>query len=147
MTETNGMTLDDEIDSTAAPTTPKDVDGIPYCTVHHCRMKQSSGGKKDSPTVYYKCPVKGCKAEAKCVKTRQEGVVPPQPLPCPRCSKSNNDIYCERDDKVSTAGRVILKCPDCGWKSNALVDPRLAAAQLSHRERKVEATAAGVGDR
>lgn len=127
-----GMGLDDSPQITdAAETAAKDVDGIPYCRVHHCRMIQSSGGKSDNPKTYYKCKVAKCTETARIIKTSKPSIVPDQPLGCPRCSKDNSPMICERDQKSSTAACVILKCPACGWKSTAMVVPQLAAAHFA----------------
>lgn len=143
MPETAPMALDDsveEIENVPA----KDNDGIPYCRVHHCRMKYSSGGKKNSPTAYYSCPVPKCDEKQQIIKTANVGVVPPQPQPCPRCSRDKKPVYCERDAHASTAASVVLKCPDCGWKSNAMVVPQLAAALAA---RKPSIAVENIGDR
>lgn len=126
------MMLDDVAPVDSAPA--KDVDGIPYCRKHHCRMKMVSGGKKSSPTAYYACPVRNCDEKEKRIKTSVPGVVPPNPLACPRCSKGENHIYAERDPASSTAASVILKCPSCGWKSTAFAVPQLAAAHFASRK-------------
>jgi len=140
---TEPMSLDDsvvETDSTPA----KDVDGIPYCRAHHCRMKQKSGGKKGSRTAYYSCPVPGCGEKSQMIKTKHPGVVPPQPLVCARCSDKKKKVYCERDKDCSTAAAVILRCPSCGWKSNTMAVPQLAAAHFSRQSTML---VSGVGDR
>ena len=121
----------------------KDADGIPYCRVHHCRMKRYSGGKKGSPTIYYKCAVKECNCTAQIVKTRREGVVPPTPVCCPRCSTSKAPVVCERNDALSRATCVIVQCPSCGWKSGAMALPQLAAQHGDGRLRKPEASLLG----
>ncbi len=143
MTNDAPMTLDDNVDSIDAMPA-KDVDGIPYCRKHHCRMKQKSGGKKESPTVYYGCPVPKCKEKSQIIKTTHPGVVPAQPQPCPRCSKGAEPAFCERDEHSSTAASVILRCPDCGWKSSALAVPQLAAAHFARRR---EPPITNIGDR
>lgn len=111
----------------------KDVDGIPYCRDHHCRMKRSSGGKRGSATTYYKCPVAGCECTAQIIKTKVESVVPPKPLACPRCTRDKKPVICERSKRHSTAASVVLQCPSCGWKSNSLAVPSLAAQDLRNR--------------
>ena len=108
----------------------RDLDGIPYCPDHHCRMKQSSGCRKGSRTAYYSCPVKGCECKEQVIKTKFESVVPSKPLLCPRC-KSKNE--CVRSSDRSTAAYVILECPSCKWRSNALATPQFAAQRESHR--------------
>lgn len=139
--QTEPMTMDD-----IEPEMPaKDADGIPYCRKHHCRMEQASGGKKNSPTAYYRCKVADCKEKAQKVKTPNPAVVPAQPIACPRCSKSNKPVHCERDPKASTAAMVILKCPACGWKSSGLVVPQLAAAHFARRGPVIPI--ANIGDR
>lgn len=125
------MELDGEFGVAASPA--RDVDGIPYCRKHHCRMKQSSGGKKDGATAYYKCPVDGCTEREQVIKTANPAVVPSKPLACARCSKNGEEVICERDPTASTAQMVILKCPRCQWKSTGLAVPHLAAAMLSRR--------------
>lgn len=128
------MQLDDSVQP--VETSPaKDVDGIPYCRKHHSRMTIASGGKKNGATVYYKCPVPNCDQKQQIIKTKNPGVVPPQPLPCPRCNRGKTPVICERDEKCSTPASVILKCPECGWKSSAMAVPQLAAAHFAQRER------------
>ena len=128
--------IDDNIED-VAESTPKDVDGVPYCKRHHCRMVQYSGGGKENPKAYYKCPVPKCPEDrAQMIKTPRECVVPPKPLTCSRCTnRTGVPVYCERDDHVSTAAAVVLKCPGCGWKSNTLAVPQLAAAHLARLQR------------
>lgn len=124
-----------ETDS-AEPNAAKDEDGIPYCSVHHCRMKASSGPNKNSPNKsHYKCPIRKCDEKGERIKKGPKGIVPAQPQQCPRCSTPKKPVYCQRDTTVSTAASVILKCPDCNWKSNALAVPQLAAAHLASRGR------------
>ena len=136
--------LDDNVQS--PETAAKDADGVPYCCKHHCRMKQVSGGKRGNPTAYYGCPVKGCDERQQMVKTRLPQVVPPQPTSCPRCSSQEQQVVCERDDRVSTSAMVILKCPGCGWRSGAMPVPHFASSMLDHRERQ-EHPIDKVGDR
>jgi len=131
----------EETEVTAKPA--KDADGVPYCVVHHCRMKQASGGRKNSPTAYYSCPVPGCDEKAKRIKTPNESVVPPHPQRCPRCP-GKKPVFCERDANNSTAASTILQCPQCGWRSAAMARPELAAAHLAQRQRP---PVADIGDR
>lgn len=135
----------EENDANASPETPKDVDGIPYCAKHHCRMVRNSGGKKDSPTTYYKCPVKDCGTTAQIIKTRRESIVPVDPVICPRCSKGKKPVICSRDKKASNAMKVVVKCPDCGWKSSAMAVPMFAAQHFNSRRRSPPTP--GLGDR
>jgi hypothetical protein len=139
MSEMEPMLLDAGSDAPATPA--KDVDGIPYCPKHHCRMEMASGGKKGSPTSYYRCKVDGCDEKAKRIKTDRPGVVPAQPQECPRC----NGVICERDPASSNGAKVVLKCPCCGWKSTALAVPQLAAAMFAGR--RTAAVEPMVGDR
>lgn len=138
--EYDDATADDVIETVPA----KDNDGIPYCRKHHCRMKRASGGKKGSPTVYYSCAVAGCDERGQKVKVPNERIVPTAPLACPRCSKDGKPVYAERDQKNSTAMAVVLKCPSCGWKSNAMAAPQFAAMQSSRRNGM---PSANIGDR
>lgn len=142
MAELEPMMLDDAVVSEPAIVT-KDVDGVPYCAKHHCRMEQKSGGKKGSAAAYFGCPVPGCTETAKRIKTSRETVVPSSPQLCPRCSTDKKPVYCERDNGVSTAASVVLKCPECGWKSNALAVPQLAAAMSANRKPHIH----NIGDR
>ncbi len=80
------MALDDATD-VGASVPAKDNDGVPYCQKHHCRMTPAGGGKKGSSTTYFACPVGGCGERAKMIRTSNPGVVPPQPLGCPRCAR------------------------------------------------------------
>ena len=109
----------------------KDIDGVPYCRDHHCRMKMSSGGKKNSPTSYLKCPVEGCEQKAQMIKTKRESVVPNNPVTCPRCA---GGIVCVRSPKFSTAAYVVVQCPSCAWKSNSMALPQLAAQHFAARQ-------------
>lgn len=118
MTEDEKTDVDVEVKKPA-----KDADGVPYCVVHHCRMKQYSGKQR---TGYYKCPVPGCEETGKMIKSHTKAV-PPLPLACPRCSK-DKPVYCERDKRLSSQAMTILRCPRCGWKSNAMARPELVAA-------------------
>lgn len=106
------------------PESGKDADGVPYCKVHHVRMKRVSGGRKGSPTNYYACPVDGCDCRAQMIKTKREQIVPKEPVTCPRCE----GVVCERDENLSSFAKVVLRCPSCTWKSNALAVPSFVAA-------------------
>jgi len=140
MTEFDEM---EELDTMDA----RDVDGIPYCPRHHCRMENASGGKKGSRTTYYACKVPGCDEKSQTVKSRLPGVVPSNPQLCPRCNKKGSKpVYCERDKTVSTAMAVVLKCPACQWKSTAIATPQFAASHLASRQIRREPVA-NVGDR
>lgn len=129
------------------PQSAKDEDGVPYCRQHHCRMKRISGGKKGSPTAYYKCPVPGCECKAQMIKTRTEAVVPPNPICCPRCSSEKNPVYCERNLSLSSAAKVIVECPSCQWRSNALAVPNLASHHFANRARRLRVETMDIGDR
>lgn len=118
----------------ANDTPAKDADGVPYCRKHHCRMIQSSGGKKGNPKKYYQCKVSGCEETARVVKTDNPRIVPSEPQACPRCSTENTPVICSRDDAASSAAMVVVKCPICNWKSSPFVVPHLAAFQMAHRK-------------
>jgi len=143
------MGLDDDVQ--AEEQTPRDVDGIPYCKKHHCRMKQTSGGK--GATKYYSCPVKSpkCDQKAQIVKTAFPTVVPPHPTRCQNCAKIDGNAdaapYCTLDESASSPAMVILKCPVCGHKSGSMPTPTLAAQQLAARARVQRADDASLGDR
>jgi hypothetical protein len=146
MLEDAPLSLDDEPNGSDAQPA-KDTDGIPYCQKHHCRMKQGCGGKKNAPTSYYYCKVKGCGESGQRIKTPNPGVVPGEPLACPRCSKGGKPVHGERDPKASTAAMVILKCPSCGWKSSAFAVPQLAAAHFAARQQGRKPPIENLGDR
>lgn len=131
-TETTAMSLDDNPEPVEAMPA-KDNDGIPYCRKHHCRMKAKSSGSQGSPTTYYGCRVPKCKETAQKIKTSHINVVPADPQKCARCSTDRKAVYCERDGDSSTAASVILRCPKCGWKSNALAVPQIAAAHFARK--------------
>lgn len=121
--------FDDEIledssggDTPAAPAVDKDEDGVPYCVKHHCRMKQTSGGKKGSAIAYFACPVPGCQEKAKRIKVTK-AVVPTEPHLCPRCHSVSPRPIMERDPKLSNAMYTILRCPCCGHKSAPMARP------------------------
>lgn len=116
-----------------SPPAGKDADGIPYCCKHHCRMRRASGGKKDTETVYYKCPVPKCDTRAQIIKVRRESIIPQNPVECPRCKES----ICERDEHNSNAQAVILKCPKCNWKSTAMATPQFANLRYDRQARAI----------
>lgn len=130
------MGLDDHVE----PAVAKDLDGIPYCRKHHCRMTQTSGGAKGSRKAYYKCPVAKCDETGVRIKTTIEGLVPKDPVECPRCK-----VVCERDVKRSTPASVVLSCPECNWGSPAFASPQFAAAHMGRRS--VLQHEANVGER
>lgn len=121
----------------------KDVDGIPFCITHHCRMKQRSGGGKNK-AVYYVCPVKGCETKAQTVQI--ERVVPGKPTECPRCKPKS--IVCERSPERSSGAFSILVCPGCGWASGPQPHPVFAEQDILRRQHGREETpVANIGDR
>ena len=121
----------------------KDVDGVPYCRIHHCRMKSRSGAAKSKGKDYYACPVDGC--EERGIRIRSVAtIVPPSPLPCPRCATDKKPVYCERDPKRSTATGVVLVCPKCRYNAGMYAVPQLEAMRLARRHEEV---IDGVGDR
>lgn len=114
----------------------RDEDGIPYCRKHHCRMKQTSGGKKGSKVAYYACPVPQCKERAMQVKTKNEGIVPKQPMICPACRNRGKKVFMARDDDVSTNAETVLRCPSCRRNGGLFPVPQIVAAQLARREKR-----------
>jgi hypothetical protein len=117
--------FDDEItDAPVAqePMADKDEDGIPYCVKHHCRMRQTSGGKKGSSVAYFACPVDGCNEKAKRIKIKK-AIVPTEPHLCPRCHNISPRPVMERDANYSNMMYTILKCPCCGHKSAPMPRP------------------------
>lgn len=124
--------LEEQTRPTASPAAPKDDDGVPYCAKHHCRMKQTSGGKAGSPVAYHACPVDGCEEKAKRVKTARPSI-PAEPLLCPRCAGINPRPIMERDAKVSTQMYTILKCTCCGHKSQPMPRPEFVANHAKAR--------------
>lgn len=106
-----------------APAVETTEDGTPYCVVHHCQMKQTSGGKAGSPVAYYKCPVDGCEEKGKKVKP-SKSVIPSEPHRCPRCE---THPVLERDAKLSKLTYSILRCPVCGHKSAPMARPEFVA--------------------
>lgn len=142
--------FEDEFDAvdpqqSSEPDAAKDIDGIPYCRTHHCRMIRNSGGKKGSPTTYYKCPVNDCDATAQIIKTQRESVVPTEPIACPRCSSKDKKVICSRDQRLSNTAFVVVKCPKCNWKSNTLAVPNFALQRFAGR--RSSRVSEGIGDR
>lgn len=126
--------LEDQLETPA----PKDENGVPYCLKHHCRMKQTSGGKKGAPAAYYQCPVDGCSETAKRIKTNNESSIPAEPQFCPRCSKGKDSVVLERSQKNSTPYYSILICSHCSFKSSPMPRPEFVAAQKAARRTNVE---------
>src|SRR4051812_38017204 len=108
--DAQGIGLDDAPAATAPADDDdrRDVDGIPYCPLHHCRMTQASGAKSDNPKAYYKCKAPNCKMTARVIKTPDPRVMPDRLQACPRCSGKKGEVICERDPKASTPAMVIL---------------------------------------
>lgn len=108
----------------------RDVDGVPYCRTHHVRMVQSSS-PGDSVKSYYRCPVGDCNGRECRVKPSVLRVVPTSPTMCQRCS-----AICERDQRLSAGGKIVLRCPSCEWTAPPIADPGLVASmprQLAER--------------
>lgn len=103
----------------------KDIDGTPFCRTHHCRMERASGGKRGSRTTYYKCPVPKCGAKQQKLRESHEKLIPEKPLVCPKCSRPDDESYCERDETLSTPQYALLRCPRCQWKSSPMPLPSL----------------------
>jgi len=140
------FTAEDETPQITPPAA-KDADGVPYCRLHHCRMKRVSGGKKGSPTVYYQCPVEGCQCKAQMIRTKRESVVPPNPVCCPKCSTEQDPVICERSERHSRSTAVVVQCPKCNWKSNMMPVPMLVVQHFAARERSRHVDSGGIGDR
>jgi len=124
----------------------RDLDGVPYCVRHHCRMKQYSGRKKDRAAAHYVCPVPGCNETAKVIRIGQRSV-PAEPMQCPQCRKHGKEIYLERMPKDKTqrsATSVRLWCPVCELTVGPLALPNQAAAYAQQVKR---AAVGQIGDR
>jgi len=120
-----------------AVTVDRDEDGVPYCVKHHCRMKQTSGGKKGSPAAYFACPVDGCTEKAKRIKTKK-AIIPSEPHLCPRCVNVSPRPIMARDDKLSNAMYSILKCPCCGYKTAPMPRPEFVHNHAQSMKKTVE---------
>ena len=136
---------DEPTESNTAPqaATAKDVDGMPYCQKHHCRMRQTSGGPAGSKVAHVCCPVEGCTEKAKRVKS-QRCVLPLAPLVCQRCAGLSPQPIMERADKISTGMYTILQCPVCGNKSSPLPRPEFV---LNHQRSRNIVTVEEIGKR
>lgn len=129
--------FDDEIepqDPAPAPAVDKDQDGVPYCVKHHCRMKQTSGGKKGSVAAYFACPVAGCEEKAKRIKISRP-IIPNEPHACPRCASLSPRPIMERNARLSNAMYTILQCPTCGHKSAPMARPEFVQNHSAARNR------------
>ena len=113
---------------------PKDLDGVPYCPLHHCRMLATSSGKKGSRKTYYACQVEGCSETGTKIRSGEKAV-PNRPQICPSCTAKGDEVACERDRRGSNAARVVLKCPVCGWHTSPMATPQLAALGEQRRRR------------
>lgn len=134
--QTNEPMALDDVEEVAIASSAKDNDGVPYCTVHHCRMKLTSGAAKTRGKDYYKCPVPKCDETGIKVRTPIETIVPPSPHKCPRCSSDKKPVYLERDKSRSTVTGIVLVCPECGYRGPMLASPQLEAARLTHGVRR-----------
>ena len=132
-----------ERDEPVVPTgADRDIDGVPYCVKHHCRMTQYSGKTKSSARAYYRCPVPDCKATAKVVKLGQRAI-PSAPMECPECRNHGQTVYLERmpDDRSAPSQTSIrLWCPVCEYKVGPLALPHQSVVH-AHQSRR-----AGVRD-
>lgn len=131
--------FEDEASVDATPEALVDEDGTPYCVAHHCRMKQTTGGKAGSTVAHYACPVKDCKCTSKKVKASKS--IPREPHKCPRCPEHP---VMERNAKLSRATYTILECPACGHKSAPMARPEFV---VYHERARGIATAEPVGSR
>lgn len=131
--------LDDE-PTNGTQENQSDLDGIPYCRKHHCRMKLASGAAKSRGKDYYRCQVDGCNETGVRIRTIRDTIVPSSPQYCARCK---TPTVCERDPRRSTGTMVVLACPACGWSLPPLAVPQLAAFM----ERGQKAPVPNIGDR
>lgn len=123
--------LDDEPLSGGNPDNQTDLDGIPYCRKHHCRMKLTSGAAKSRGKDYFRCQVDGCTETGVRIRAIRDTVVPASPQMCGRCK---TPTVCERHEQRSTGAMVVLCCPKCGWALPPLAVPQLAAVMESRRQ-------------
>lgn len=121
--------LQESGDTAVGSSTAKDEAGVPYCVKHHCRMKQTSGGKRGSAVAYYACPVDGCEEKEKRIKTSKP-IIPAEPHICPRCSPKQ---IMNRDASLSNMMYTILRCPACGYKSAPMPRPEFVANHAKAR--------------
>lgn len=126
--------LEEQTRPASVPATPKDVDGMPYCPKHHCRMRQTSGGPAGAKIAHVCCPVDGCSQKAKRVKS-QRCLLPLAPMTCQRCSGLSPQPIMERSDKLSTGMYSILQCPVCGHKSAPMPLPEFVVNHQLSRGR------------
>jgi NAD-dependent dihydropyrimidine dehydrogenase PreA subunit len=108
----------------------RDLDGMPYCVRHHCRMKQYSGRKRDRAAAHYVCPVPGCNETAKLVRLGQRSI-PVEPMECPECRQRGEKVFLERmpeDRTLRSSTSVRLWCPHCEYAVGPLALPNQAAA-------------------
>lgn len=127
----------------AVTPTAKDVDGVPYCVKHHCRMKTASSGPAGSAVAYCKCPVDGCAETGKRIKT-DEKRIPGEPLRCHRCVGVDPQPIMERDPAVSSLMQSVLKCPVCGHRSGPMPRPEFV---LQHERSRNRVPVADIGAR
>jgi len=133
-TETMGLSDDSkksekvEALEASAQFTPQDIDGMPYCELHHCRHVQYKGKGPKNPRAYTKCPVPDCKHREIRIKTKVLTIVPPHPCKCQRCN-----IFMEKDDAKSDATYVVLTCPECLRSLSPKPLPQFAATYFNQR--------------
>ncbi len=133
------MMLDDMNDNPVADeVNPKDIDGVPYCRTHHCRMKVASGAGKTKGKDYYKCPGSRCDETGVKIRSRVETVVPPAAHECPRCGTEKKPVYLVRDESRSTSTGIVMVCPECEYRGPMLATPQLEAAIAARPPLKVQ---------
>ena len=126
------------------PAIGKDADGVPYCKVHHVRMRQYSGKTKENPKAYYRCPVPDCDATASLVRIGAKSV-PSEPLTCPECRRLGQTVYMQRDSRRSTHSGIVLVCTECQYSVGPLALPHTGA--LLDYQRRRGGGAGQIGDR
>lgn len=120
----NGLGMDVSPAELAAEK-PKD-NTRPYCPKHNCLM---IANRSDKSATFYRCRVDGCDAME--VRMRPEHPAPTEPLMCPLCDRSGDQIACEVD-RVRSSGKItlLMQCPSCKWEVEV---PRPTAARIVKR--------------
>lgn len=140
------MNLDDNVASDQAEVQLRDVDGIPYCARHHCRMKLASGAGKRTGKDYFRCPVPSCSERGTRIRTKVERIVPDNPQSCPRCSNGATQVFCEASKDRSNPAAIVLVCPNCGFSPGMFVRPQLEAVRIQESSR-LRRSVPNIGDR
>jgi hypothetical protein len=118
---------------TTDETVAKDVDGVPYCRVHHCRMIQSSGGKTDNPKTYYKCKVAKCTETARIIKTDGPARRPRSTAGLPALQQggqATSDLRA-RPQELDRRDGDLSSAHAADGRASAMAVPQLAAAHFA----------------